>query len=326
MNFLAYPKSNLKFPVLKKAIGATFCAYLGVFGIGCKASAGEASLNAVDSLKNNLARSANWELVNQQLLPFDTYHPQGLVKIGDSFFLSAVETLVSPARFDEPQGSYDRSTGSGIGHLFKFSEDGELRADLKLGEGSMYHPGGIDFDGNNIWISLAEYRPNSQSIVYKVDLDSLTADEQFRFSDHLGGVLKDPETDTLFGISWGSRRFYRWQGVTGDFNGDEGAVVNNGSFYIDYQDCQWLPKHMLCSGVKSYQGRDGNFLKLGGIDLIELETLRPTLQLPVTRTTEKGTVLTQNPFYFEINERGELIFYFIPEDNASTLYTFRVNK
>ena len=33
----------------------------------------------------------------------------------------------------------------------------------------MYHPGGIDYDGRHIWVSVAEYRPNSRSIVYRID-------------------------------------------------------------------------------------------------------------------------------------------------------------
>ena len=66
--------------------------------------------------------------------------------------------------------------------------DGRLVADVVLGEGTMYHPGGIDFDGRDIWVPVAEYRPNSRSIVYRVDPTTRKAVEVFRFGDHLGGV------------------------------------------------------------------------------------------------------------------------------------------
>ena len=64
------------------------------------------------------------------------------------------------------QDGFDRDTGEGVGHLFKLNMKGNLIADLTLGEGSMYHPGGIDYDGQSIWVPVAEYRPNSRAITY----------------------------------------------------------------------------------------------------------------------------------------------------------------
>ena len=103
-----------------------------------------------------LTRETKWTRVSSLPIPFPTFHPQGLVKIGDTFFLSSVEVL-------------DRDAGKGIGHLFKMDSTGRRLADLKLGEGAIYHPGGLDYDGANIWVAVAEYRPNSRSIVYRVD-------------------------------------------------------------------------------------------------------------------------------------------------------------
>ena len=74
----------------------------------------------------------------------------------------------------------------------------------------MYHPGGIDYDGKHIWVSVAEYRPNSRTVVYRVDPESMKATEVFRFPDHIGGILHNTDDKTLHGVSWGSRRFYKW--------------------------------------------------------------------------------------------------------------------
>ena len=57
-----------------------------------------------------------------------------MVKIGETFFVSSVEVR-------------DREAGQGIGHLYKIDRAGNLVADLTLGEGNIYHPGGIDYDG-----------------------------------------------------------------------------------------------------------------------------------------------------------------------------------
>ena len=72
---------------------------------------------------------------------FDTQHPQGMVKIGDDFYLSSVEIKTPTKRFPQPVDGYDRDTGEGAGHLFKFDKTGKLLADLPLGEGHDLSPG-----------------------------------------------------------------------------------------------------------------------------------------------------------------------------------------
>ncbi|CAM5197932.1 hypothetical protein BTHI11S_04347 [Bosea thiooxidans] len=136
-----------------------------------------------------LTRATQWQQKAAVTLQFPTFHPQGMVKIGDAFFVSSVDIRKPTNRFPTPQGGYDRDTGEGVGHLFKFDAEGRLLADLTLGEGSIYHPGGIDFDGQHIWVPVAEYRPNSQSIIYKVDPATMKATEVFRFKDHIGGIV-----------------------------------------------------------------------------------------------------------------------------------------
>jgi len=127
-----------------------------------------------------LGRAATWQPAGARALAFDTFHPQGLVKIGDVCYLSSVEVTTPPVRVAQLVDGADRSPGEGRGHLFKFDADGRLLSDLTLGEGSIYHPGGIDFDGQFIWVPVAEYRPHSRSIVYRVDPITMTATEMFR--------------------------------------------------------------------------------------------------------------------------------------------------
>ena len=87
---------------------------------------------------------------------------------------------------------------------------GNLIADLRIGEGTIYHPGGIDYDGRHLWVPVAEYRPNSRSIIYRVDPVTMKAEEMFRFPDYIGAIVHDTDDHSLHGVSWGSRRFYRW--------------------------------------------------------------------------------------------------------------------
>ena len=127
-----------------------------------------------------LTRAIKWNPVATIPINFNTYHPQGMVKIGDVFFLSTVDIRKPTTRYPQLQDGYDRDTGEGLGHLFKFDAKGNLLGDLTLGEGSVYHPGGMDYDGKSIWVPAAEYRPNSRAIIYRVDPATMKATEVMR--------------------------------------------------------------------------------------------------------------------------------------------------
>lgn len=273
-------------------------------------------------------RGTAWKPVEQIQLNFPTFHPQGMVKIGDVFYITAVEITKPTTKYDQPKDGYDRDTGEGKGHLFKVDLKGNLLEDLALGEGSIYHPGGIDFDGTSIFVPVAEYRPNSAAIVYKVDPGTMKAQEVFRYKDHLGGVIHDTADKTLNAVSWGSRRFYAFK-----LDGN-GKVTNadverqklaqlNPSHYIDYQDCKYLGEsEMLCGGLNAYQvKKDGPKFSLGGLEIVNLASNEPVYQVPVQLWAESGLPMTQNPFWIEPTEKG-LKAYFMPEDDKSTIYIY----
>jgi hypothetical protein len=277
-----------------------------------------------------LTRGSPWKLVQSVPVGFLTHHPQGMVRIGDALFVSSVEIKTPTKRFPQPVDGYDRDTGEGVGHLFKIDLKGNLVSDLVLGEGTMYHPGGIDYDGRNIWVSVAEYRPNSRSIVYRVDPETMKATEVFRFPDHIGGVLHNTDDRTLHGVSWGSRRFYRWAldqdgKVTDAGRPPETLRTLNPSHYLDYQDCKYAGRgQMLCTGVTEFRiTPEAAPFRLGGIDLVDLRLGRPIHQVPVPLWSPAGMDMTHNPAWIEATQKG-LRGYFMPEDDNSTLYVYEV--
>ena len=156
---------------------------------------------------NEVTRSTVWNQVDKLHLNFQTYHTEGLAITDKHIFLSAVQIIEPTQKYPSPVNGYDRTPGKGVGHLFVMDRQGNLQKDITLGEGDMYHPGGIDYDGKNVWVPVAEYRPDSASIIYKVDATSLKVSEQFRVQDHIGGIVKDAATGDLVGNTWGSRRF-----------------------------------------------------------------------------------------------------------------------
>jgi Family of unknown function (DUF6454) len=272
--------------------------------------------------------------VNRIPMTFRTFHPQGMVRIGDALFVSSVEVTSPPARYAAPQDGYDRAPGQGIGHLFKVDlrpgHVGALLASKTLGEGTMYHPGGFDYDGTSLWVPVAEYRPGSRSLVYRVDPETLEAAIVLRVADHIGGLVRDPETGTLHGVSWGSRRFYRWA-MRRDGTIDPGAAAApevriNPSHYVDYQDCKYAgPGAMLCGGVSDLRSPPGGApIRLGGLELVDLKEGRPLHQVPVPLWTSSGQAMTRNPIWIEPVAAG-LRAWFMPDDDTSVLYAYDVH-
>jgi hypothetical protein len=277
-----------------------------------------------------ITRESRWTLLATHPLAFAAHHPQGMVKIGETFFVSSVEITVRTRRYPQPVGGVDRDAGEGVGHLFKFGADGSLLAHLRLGEGAIYHPGGIDYDGTHIWVPVAEYRPDSRSIVYRVDPRRMEAVEVFRFPDHIGALVHDTAAGTLHGVSWGSRRLYRWGlghdgRVTGALTRQGALQAANGSHYVDYQDCQYVGgRRMLCTGLAELrQGPDGPPLRLGGMELVDLADARPVHQVPVPLWTAGGLPMTRNPSWVEPGGAG-LRAYFMPDDDRATIYVYGV--
>lgn len=262
----------------------------------------------------NMTRNTRAVAEDHVKLDFDAHHTQGMTRVGDRWFMTAVQTI-------------NRSAGIGKGHLFEFTDDGALLRSVVLNDGEMYHPGGIDFDGEHIWVCVAEYRPDSNTVVYRVDPESLDYEEVFRFSDHLGGIISVKGRNELIGVSWGSRRFYKWkvdlQGNVADPENPERK--DNPSHFIDYQDGQWLKgtKYVVMGGLASYATAPGQGGRgaVGGIAVLDVSTMTPVFELPIPLYSENGRIMNQNPFYVSESRRGIRV-HFVPDDNDSTLYRY----
>ncbi|MCE7043268.1 DUF6454 family protein [Dyadobacter sp. CY312] len=276
-----------------------------------------------------LTASSEWTQTDTVSLRFDAHHTQGIVKIGAHFFMTSVEVSEWPKKYDTPRGNLDRDAGKGIGHVMKFDRKGNLLHDLVIGEGDVYHPGGIDFDGRYIWIPVTEYRPNSFSIIYRLDPQSMEVKEVLRYPESIGAIVHNTDNHTLVGANWGARKFYSWQVNTlGQItNGNETPVklgVENPSFYVDFQDCKYLGNNlMLGSGLQSFKTETGTF-KLGGLEILDLSDYRPRRQIPVKLWSATGASMLNNPCAIESTKEG-IRAYFVPDDDdKAVLYVYDV--
>ena len=282
-----------------------------------------------------LTRGTSWQLVNKVPLKFDAHHPEGVARIGDHFVLSTVE-VTEPTQRYQPPGTIidgtDRTPGKGIGHLIAFDAQGNSLADVRLDDrANIYHPGGLDYDGEALWVAVAEYRPNKPSIIYRLDPISLIAHEVLRTPDHIGGIVHDTRSDRVLGLNWGSRTAYEWK-LTG-----RGAKVTdttaNPSHYVDYQDCKYMgrPRRfehpaMLCGGIAGlrHPGPDGQLVSydLGGIALVDVKTMRPINEVPFQEYTDQRQVATRNAIDVQIVD-GRLRLYLVADDDDSNLLVYQ---
>jgi hypothetical protein len=256
-----------------------------------------------------LGDGARWTRVGEVRLNFRTYHPQGMVKVGNEYWMSSVE--VKGGWLARVLHLLHLAPEKGVGHLFRFDQQGKLLGDLKLGDGAMYHAGGIDFDGQYLWIPVAEYRANSQALIYKVDPTTMKAEVAFQFPDHLGAVARNPDDNTLHAVSWNAEKLYTWQL---DDPGAAPKMTYNDGRSVDYQDMHHLGNNLvLASG---YRGLTG------GIDLVDLKTRMPVHQVRVPMRVG-ALPITRNPFFCE-QVGQKLQFTFVPQDNQSSMFVYEV--
>ena len=280
-----------------------------------------------------LGAPESWRLADSVSLQFGTYHPQGMARAEGHLFLSSVQIEVPTRPVEADTGAYDRTAGEGTGHLFVVGDDGAQSGHLRLGEGEIYHPGGIDSGMGAIWVPVAQYRPHSRSIVYRVDPATLEAEEVFRFDDHLGALIVEESSPTLVAANWDARRFYAWSlteegGLQGGSE-DPIRTWKNPAAYVAYQDCQSVGAHLaLCSGQRGYRpsgpgaSSPASEFTMGGIDLIDLRSGAPVWQRPSALRAPPGVPMTRNPFLVEPGDEGGLRFLFAPADDSTVLYVY----
>lgn len=99
----------------------------------------------------------------------------------------------------------------------------------------------------------------------------------------------------------------------------------NPSHWIDYQDCKFLGHAkayddravMLCSGIAKLA--DG--VEVGGVAIVDTQTLEPLMEVPITMRTDHGVLVTKNPVDVDVVD-GRMQLYFLPEEGHATLYVY----
>ncbi len=269
----------------------------------------------LETFQNYCTGKHQWNFLKTIQLQFDNYNPQGLIKIKDKFYITTVKVIKRPKNHDD--------VGEGIGYLNVVNSAGKLLNSVRLADGDMYHPGGIDYDGKFIWIPLAEYRPNSSTSFYKLDIHTLHAQRVSKFPDHIGAVLYNKDKNTLYGFNWASKYLYQISSkeLKEQKYTNKSYTPNN---YVSYQDCHSLSGNFaLCLGRGDYFIGNTERVSIGGIDLIDMEKNQLICSLPVRLWLKPYIPMARNAFWAEF-KNNKIIFYFLPELNNGKIHIYEL--
>lgn len=313
---------------------------------GSKLPASHATSDGAAVVKafGNLGRSTKWNLVSKTPFQGDTGEPEGIARVGDErYFVASGQWTVPTVKYPQPINGTDRTTGEGYAHILIYDGQGGLIANATLTPpGDIeYHIGGLDYDGEYIWATLSQYRPNSTATIVKVEPRTLNDTALFRTDDHNGGIVHDTVNDDIVTLNWGGRNATTWslknypQGFAPlpEFTPPLTSHPDPSS-YIDYQDCKFLGHQALPPDMSAEFGRNairpvmfcggvatvGTF-NLGGIALVDLETMLPLWELPIAMVSDLGAPVTQNPIDVAV-VNGKFRIYCLPDQHTSTLYVY----
>lgn len=252
----------------------------------------------------HFTRGTPWEPVGELPLGFDAAHPQGMVRVEDHWWISTVDIATT------------------TGAVLVVDGDGTLVERIAVGDGTRFHPGGLDHDGTDLWVASAEYRPRSTAVVERLSTDLHTGAvarpvRAFTVDDHVGAIVRLGTDGDLVGWSWGSRRLRRWQ-----VDGTLVAEVRNPGHFIDHQDGQWLADDLvLCGGVANVAGAGGP-RSLGGLGLLRGRDLTMVVEAPFPHHSPRtGRAATQNPIFAEVVDE-RMVVHLLPDDGAGVIFSY----
>lgn len=192
-------------------------------------------------------KEAQWRLIDKVELQAAVGHPQGVVKWGNTLFLTAVNPVLKPR--PSASGQVSPAPEKGSGALYQFSLlDGALVHSITLGDAWKTHPGGFDVDPRRgeLIIPVAVYAPQTATDIVAIDMETLEVRNLFHVADHIGALGVDWVHQRYYGIQWGER-WYAWN--------RNGRTVAQGTVPQSWgcQDLQWISSgKFFCTAHQSH--------------------------------------------------------------------------
>jgi hypothetical protein len=187
---------------------------------------------------------------------------------------------------------------------------------LDLTDGPRYHPGGFSITNHAIWVPVAEYKPDSSTVLEEIDPDTLTIRRKIAVADHLGCVAA---TDTsLVAGNWDSRRLY----VIDLADPAHMRVVRNPSS-TRYQDMKFIDGQLVASGYRSVHNGTIDWIDFPAMTLVRTLHAGATphgskLSTRARAFTSEGMALDGHDLYVLPGIGHTRLFHFRLDDSVDT--------
>lgn len=226
---------------------------------------------------------AHWRQETVVTLEADLRHVQGIDVEGGRLLVSSV----------------DAKAGKGYLSLLD-ARSGKLVKQVEVQEGKRFHAGGLQVDGESLWLPVAEYDRDGPTTMQRRNKRTLELESSFEVADHIGCVAVG--ADRLMGGNWDSRIVYTWSK-----DGRELARKMSPST-ANFQDLKMDGTLLMGSGNTSREA--------GAVEWWDPASWKIVRRI-TTGKTDRGLPLTHEGMTW----RGGRL-YMLPEDAPSRLFVF----
>lgn len=196
--------------------------------------------------------------------------------------------------------SVDAKSGKGYLSLLD-TRTGKLLRQVEVQHGKRIHPGGLQLDGDSVWLPVAEYDRDGPTTMQRRNKRTLALERSFEVSDHIGCVAAGP--NILMGGNWDSKSIYSWAK-----DGRQLAKSPNPG-RISFQDLKWDNGSLIGSGNAA---RDAG--EAGAVEWWSPTDWRLVRRFTVGKT-DRGVPYANEGMAW----RGGKL-YLLPEDSPSRLF------
>ena len=235
---------------------------------------------------------SSWRQEAVVTLGADLHHVQGIDVEGGRLWVSSV----------------DAKAGKGYLSLLD-AESGKLLKQVEVQEGKRIHAGGLQLDGDSVWVPVAEYDRDGPTTVQRRNKRTLALESSFEVGDHIGCLAAG--ADRLMGGNWDSKVVYTWSK-----EGRELARKASPSG-ANFQDLKMDGGLLAGSGNV---GRGAGAGEAGAIEWWDPKSWKMARRITVGMT-DRGKPFTHEGMAW----RGGRL-YLLPEDAPSRLFVFGRGK
>ncbi len=201
----------------------------------------------------------------------------------------------------------------------------------KKNHGALDHPGGIDFDGEHLWVPVSGSWRESLSVILKipvsddVPLSNTKPETVFEVNDHIGAIAVDTKKKKLYGANWDTLISYSWtlKGKLIEKTHQAKLIMNHPNQKIAVQDWKSLGNGVVMMGGSDKSPDRSPMTSRALIEIIDMNSHKRLGQARIFGPDLHSGNIAHEGFAIDQN-----YLYFIPEDigSGARIYRYRWKK